>query len=662
VAEPEVGTLVGERLGKYELLSLLAVGGTAEIYLARIGGEAGFEKFVVIKCLLDHLARESEFVDMFLDEARLGAQLDHSNIVQTLELGKHDGRYFLAMEYLAGMSLAMMYNLAGERLPEGMPLEQSLALCAQACAGLHYAHERTTPSGQALNIIHRDVSPQNLVVSFEGVLKLVDFGIAKAAVRKTKTRTGTIKGKFAYMSPEQCLDKPIDRRTDIFALGTVLHELVTGRRLFKRENTYDTYQAIVSGKVPRPSEVNPLLDKPIDDLVMRALAYQPDERYESAEAFGEAIHQLLHRRGKPVGATATARFIDKTFAAELSLHADRMRELVSDGRASMQDITWNAPANEGETSIRAESEEPLNFDSPPRARPEATPPRDFEDDQPTRLDDPWVADDATIDEPTIDGELSSTSTASAYVHGQPTEVVDDSDATRVEPPETGAIARATSAVESGPLGKARAGSRPIPGRPGSAAPPLGSRSTVDDATVDGKRGSRSSGALPVRQDATEDDDDMSTIERPRDSRRVVREQPQDTRRRRPTVPPPVPALPGPRGAAARPKPPAPATLEPSPAAIPAPAGGVEAPSATSPTASAVARGEPKPAATVSPTKLAADAGAVPTLARAAPPTASVTVPALPTRTGGLRWRVLAVGFAAAAVVGLLATSAVLALF
>jgi eukaryotic-like serine/threonine-protein kinase len=234
------GQLLGKRLGKFEIVALLALGGTAEIYLARIGGAAGFEKYVVVKCLHDHLADDAEFVKMFLDEARLAAHLDHSNIVQTMELGNHEGRYYMVMEFLAGLSLAMIIRRASERMADTrIPVPVVLNILAQSAAGLHYAHEKAM-NGRALNIVHRDISPQNLVVSFEGVVKLVDFGIAKAEMRETRTRSGTIKGKFAYMSPEQCVANNVDRRTDVFALGVIAHELLTGRRLFKRPSPYET--------------------------------------------------------------------------------------------------------------------------------------------------------------------------------------------------------------------------------------------------------------------------------------------------------------------------------------------------------------------------------------------------------------------------------------
>src|SRR5258705_2080095 len=247
------GSLLGKRLGKYEILALLALGGTAEIYLARIAGAAGFEKYVVVKCLHDHLADDTEFVKMFLDEARFAAYLDHSNIVQTMELGEHEGRYYMVMEFLAGVSLAMVVRRTAERTTGGrVPVPLALNMVAQACAGLHYAHERNA-NGKPLNIVHRDISPQNLVISFEGVVKVVDFGIAKAEMRETRTRSGTIKGKFAYMSPEQCVANNVDRRTDVFALGVIGHELLTGRRLFKRTSPYETYHAVMECEVKPPS-------------------------------------------------------------------------------------------------------------------------------------------------------------------------------------------------------------------------------------------------------------------------------------------------------------------------------------------------------------------------------------------------------------------------
>jgi serine/threonine protein kinase len=323
------GSLLGKRLGKYEILALLALGGTAEIYLARIGGAAGFEKYVVVKCLHDHLADDQEFVKMFLDEARLAAHLDHSNIVQTMELGEHENRYYMVMEFLAGLSLAMIVRRVGERLPGGrMPVPLALNILAQACSGLHYAHERVV-NGKSLHIVHRDISPQNLVISFEGVVKVVDFGIAKAEMRETKTRSGTIKGKFAYMSPEQCVATNVDRRTDVFALGVILWELLTGKRLFKKNSPYETYQAVIDCAVDPPSKHNHELDPAVDAIVMKAVAKHKENRYATAEAFGDALLGYLHHRGKGSGPGEVGRFFDVEFTQEIEEHGARMRELIS---------------------------------------------------------------------------------------------------------------------------------------------------------------------------------------------------------------------------------------------------------------------------------------------------------------------------------------------
>jgi len=329
------GSLIGKRLGKYEILALLALGGTAEIYLARIGGAAGFEKYVVVKCLHDHLADDADFVKMFLDEARMAAMLDHSNIVQTFELGEYENRYYMVMEFLAGLSLAMAVRRAQERIQGGMlPVPLVLNIAAQACAGLHYAHERSA-SGKPLNMVHRDISPQNLVISFEGVVKVVDFGIARAELRETKTKAGTIKGKFAYMSPEQCVAANVDRRTDVFALGVIVHELLVGRRLFKRNSPYETYQAVIECAVAPPSRINNTLDPGLDPIVMRAVAKDKEKRYPTAEAFGDAMLGYLHHRGKGSGGGELGRFFEQHFGQEIEEHGERMRELISGRQGSV---------------------------------------------------------------------------------------------------------------------------------------------------------------------------------------------------------------------------------------------------------------------------------------------------------------------------------------
>ena len=343
------GSLIGKRLGKYEIVALLALGGTAEIYLARIAGASGFEKYVVVKCLHDHLADDNEFVKMFLDEARLVGVLDHSNVVQTFELGEHDGRYYMVMEFLAGLSLAMVMRRSASRVPGGrVPVALILNIASQAAAGLHYAHERTS-GGKLLNIVHRDISPQNLVISFEGVVKIVDFGIARAELRETKTKVGTIKGKFAYMSPEQCVAKHIDRRTDVFALGVIVHELLTGRRLFKRESPYETYQAVLECSVPAPSTVNGEIDAALDAIVLKAVAKDREQRFETIEAFGDAMQDYLHRHGKASGPSEVAKFFGAYFGQEIGEHRTRMSELMAGHFDSIDTgVGWDDPAVHGD--------------------------------------------------------------------------------------------------------------------------------------------------------------------------------------------------------------------------------------------------------------------------------------------------------------------------
>jgi eukaryotic-like serine/threonine-protein kinase len=317
-----------ERFGKYELLAHIATGGMADIFLARLRGDAGFEKLVVVKRLLDKLASDPEYVEMFLDEARINARLSHTNVVQVLELGKVDGRYFMAMEYVTGLSVAQIGKLATQRL--GMvPQAIACGIVAQAAAGLHYAHEKTLPDGTPLGIIHRDISPQNLILTLEGQVKVVDFGIAKAAGRATATRAGIIKGKFAYMSPEQCVGDPIDRRCDVFALGIVLFELCTSRRLFKRENTYRTYEAITNCDVPEPRTVNPQIAPEVSAVIVKALGKKAEDRYQTAEALQEALDRAMARSGLRGSTTHLTAFLEKTFPEEL----EAQRQLISSAQS-----------------------------------------------------------------------------------------------------------------------------------------------------------------------------------------------------------------------------------------------------------------------------------------------------------------------------------------
>ncbi|MCA9599422.1 MAG: serine/threonine protein kinase [Myxococcales bacterium] len=284
------------RIGRYEIVGLLATGGMAEILLGRLVGPSGFERPVVVKRILPHLARVSTFVDMFVDEARIVAGIRHPNVVAVQELAHEGDELFLVMEYLEGESLG---GVARRLVTHKETLDRALSafVIAEACAGLHAAHELKDEDGMPRDLVHRDVSPQNVFVTYGGQVKLLDFGIAKAANRSTRTEAGQVKGKFAYMSPEQCLGKPLDRRSDIFALGIVLWELSTGRRLFKRGSEHLTFKAICDERILKPSEVVPDYPPVLENVVMKALSRRRDDRYQTAQEMRRELLSAARQLG-----------------------------------------------------------------------------------------------------------------------------------------------------------------------------------------------------------------------------------------------------------------------------------------------------------------------------------------------------------------------------
>lgn len=329
----------------------------AEIYLARMGGSDGFSKLVVVKRLLAQMASDQEFIQMFLDEARINARLSHSNIVQVLELGEFEKQYFIAMEYVSGLSVAQVGKLATQRLGE-VPQGVACGIITQACAGLHHAHETRLPDGSEMGIIHRDVSPQNLLLTYEGFVKVVDFGIAKAEGRATQTRAGMVKGKFAYMSPEQCAGEPLDRRTDIFALGIILFELCTSRRLFRRANTFETYEAIIKCEVPDPRAVSPNVSEKVAQVILKALAKNRDDRFPTAEAMQEALELAMRRSGIRGSAMDLARFIETNFADQVREQEDLIRRIES-GELTQPETQHKAEAGALAESYAAVGEDDL---------------------------------------------------------------------------------------------------------------------------------------------------------------------------------------------------------------------------------------------------------------------------------------------------------------
>jgi eukaryotic-like serine/threonine-protein kinase len=308
----------GDAVGRYHLLAKIATGGMAEIWLARQAGPRGFEKVIVIKRIVDSLSADPEFVEMFLDEARIAAQLNHPNIVQIFDLGEHAGAYYIAMEYLPGENLATVARAA---LKAGitLPIPHAVKIIAQAVEGLGHAHGRVGVNGMKLNVVHRDVSPQNIIITYDGLVKLVDFGIAKAANRGSQTLGGQIKGKVAYMAPEQATGEVIDHRADLFSIAVVLYELVTRTRLFHREDQFQALTQVTSDEAVQPAHVrNPDVPEGLSAILSRALEKKPDDRYPDAAAFQAALEGWLSAQGPAPTNADIAEMMKKLFAPRIS--------------------------------------------------------------------------------------------------------------------------------------------------------------------------------------------------------------------------------------------------------------------------------------------------------------------------------------------------------
>jgi serine/threonine-protein kinase len=315
VAPPEPTTAGPLRIGRYEVISHLATGGMAQIYLARQTGLGSFERHVVLKTILRERAADHRFVTMFLDEAKLAATLNHQNVAQVYEVDHADGAYFMAMEYVHGENTRAILETTIRR-GWTIPLELGVMIISGAAAGLHHAHERRGKNGQPLQIVHRDVSPANIMVGYDGSIKVLDFGIAKAEERATKTIGGTIKGKYGYMSPEQCKGKPIDRRSDIFALGIVLYELSTLRRAFKGNDDFETMKRIVAGDLVLPSTLVPGFPRELEAIILTALASDPGARFQTAQELIEALDAFTVRAKLTGSNTAMSRFMGQLFGTK----------------------------------------------------------------------------------------------------------------------------------------------------------------------------------------------------------------------------------------------------------------------------------------------------------------------------------------------------------
>ena len=306
----------GQDIGRYQLCFELASGGMASVYLARAEGAPGFQKLVALKRIHPHLVGEDEYVRMFLDEAHIASRVTHPNVCSVFDFGQAGGEYVIAMEYLVGESLSRVHRRviasADQRKSPLLPARMARVI-AQACEGLHAAHELKDADGDSFHVVHRDVSAENLFVTYDGMTQVVDFGIAHARQRQHQTDAGQVKGTFPYMAPEQMAAAVVDRRVDVWALGVVLWELLTLRRLFLKDTDVNTMYAVLSCEIEPPSAHRPDVPEELDEIVLRALQRNPDERWQTAREMGTALRRFLAKQPELTGPAEVAEWMNELF-------------------------------------------------------------------------------------------------------------------------------------------------------------------------------------------------------------------------------------------------------------------------------------------------------------------------------------------------------------
>ncbi len=333
-----------KQFGKYTLIRKLATGGMAELFIAKTQGDEGDEREVVVKRILPSFSEDESFVKMFIDEASLTSKLQHPNIVQIFDFDVTDRQYYISMEYIAGEDL---HNLMKDGVEKSTPLSvpQCVWIVIELAKGLHYAHTKEH-KGRALNIIHRDVTPHNAMVSYGGEVKLMDFGIAKAAERSTKTQAGMVKGKVAYMSPEQARGKPLDPRSDLFALATVLWEMLTNKRLFLRQSDFETLTAILKEEAEPASKYRKGVDQELDDIIGTALEKDREHRQASVEVFTRELTRWYYKHVSNPEAESLERFMHRVYADKVAKLPSQVKS--ASGQAATaresQQVAREAPA------------------------------------------------------------------------------------------------------------------------------------------------------------------------------------------------------------------------------------------------------------------------------------------------------------------------------
>ncbi|MCE9573770.1 MAG: serine/threonine protein kinase, partial [Deltaproteobacteria bacterium] len=311
--------------GKYYLLERINVGGMAEVFRAKAFGVEGFERLVAVKRILPNIAEDKEFIKMFIDEAKIAVQLNHANIAQIFDLGVVDSSYYIALEHIHGRDLRNIFDRCRNG-GEPMPIAQACFVSMKMCEGLDYAHNKRDQAGREINLVHRDVSPQNVLISFEGEVKIIDFGIAKAAGKGSKTQAGILKGKFGYMSPEQVRGLPIDRRSDIFSCGIVLYELLTGERLFVGESDFSTLEKVRNVEILPPSTYNRKIPDELERIVLKALAKDADDRYQNAIDLHDELQAFVYTAGEFYSRKDLASWMKRSFAKEIEEETAKLEQ------------------------------------------------------------------------------------------------------------------------------------------------------------------------------------------------------------------------------------------------------------------------------------------------------------------------------------------------
>jgi serine/threonine protein kinase len=335
--------------GKYLLLDRISVGGMAEVFRAKSFGVEGFERIIAIKRILPSMADDADFIAMFIDEAKIVGQLSHANICQIYELGRIESSHFIAMEFVWGKDALQIQNRF-RRLRRKMPLSMAAYVVSRVCEGLDYSHRKHGPDGRPLSIVHRDVSPQNILISYHGEVKIIDFGIAKAVSKSTKTQAGVLKGKFGYMSPEQVRGDPIDHRSDVFSIGTLLFELCTGERLFATDTDFATLERVRNAEVPTPSAINPLVSAELEHIILRALMLQTHDRYDWASEMREDLEAYLAQTAPGYSGQDLAEIMSEVFAKEKRREDEALERFKQIRRSDLSDAL-SRPAAERELAV-----------------------------------------------------------------------------------------------------------------------------------------------------------------------------------------------------------------------------------------------------------------------------------------------------------------------